>query len=120
MLNPPTPSSMLNSDEEEALSAPKDLSKGYSVELSVYPDDSYTVSEPEPLAEEASEPGEEPDPNAPTADTEPTAEPTGEPEDDGHISDLTSAIKRLLNVIKRNPIGDNSQESFNAGYNQGR
>ena len=93
-MNPP----MNPGIENEPMPQPHDLSHGYTVELSVYPDDTFSVSEPEPLAEEEEE-------HEPDADEE-------------HIHDLTSAIKRLLNVVRRNPVGDNSQESFDQGFKQ--
>jgi len=77
-----------------------DLSQGYTVEFTVHGDGSYSVGKPEPTANEQAE--GEPD-----------------PEESDTIPDLTQALKRLLNVIKQNPVGSNDEESFDAGYQAG-
>ena len=81
-------------DTPEEPEESKDLSQGYCVELYVNADGTYGVGEPEPLAEEQAE-----------------GEATPEA-----IPDLTAALKKLLNVVKSNPIGTDGQAQFDAGY----
>ena len=76
-------------DEEESSG---DLSKGYSITFTVHGDGSYSIGEPSPIADEEA------------------------PEDGDTIPDLTQALKRLLNLIKSNPIGEDAQSQFDAGY----
>lgn len=83
---------------EEPSTSPSDLTKGYCVKLHVYGDGSFGVGEPEPMDDEAE---------------------SNDDGDDAHIPDLTAALKRLLNVVKTNPIGDDEEAQFDAGYAAG-
>lgn len=92
------PAAPVESPEEPT--GPPDLAAGYCIEFYVYGDGTYGVGEPHAIADK------------PDAGAE-------EDNEDTHIPDLTAALKRLLNVVKTNPIGEDENEQFNAGYNAG-
>ena len=88
------PSGMLNESQPENESQ----EGGYCVEFYVYPDGTYGVGKPEPIDHD---------------------EEDEEDEDVQKTPDLTAALKTLLNVVKNNPVGENPQAAFEAGYNSG-
>lgn len=85
--------------EPESEEMPPDMTQGYSVELYVWPDGTYTVGAPEAVSPE---------------DLQAHQDAEGDDQ-----TDLTGALKRLLNVVKNNPVGGNAEEQFAAGYNAG-
>lgn len=76
-----------------------DLTEGYCVKFYVWPDGSYSLGEPVPIDDEEYDANEQSD---------------GE-----HQTDLTSALKRLINIVKQHPVGSNDEEQFSAGYAAG-
>lgn len=89
---------MLDQEEEEK-EISSDTSDGYCVKFYVYADGTFSIGEPEPISEEE---------HAANAESE------GE-----NQTDLTSALKRLLNVVKQHPVGHDDETQFAAGYNAG-
>ena len=88
-------------DDAAAGGDSEDLTQGYVIEISCLPDGTYKVSGPEPLQEEAQEEqGETPD-----------ADDKGE-----DFDSIGAALKGVLQMIKDNPMGDNAQSQFEAGY----
>lgn len=83
------------SQESDIESDPNSIEDGYCVKLYVYGDGSFGIGEPEAIA------------------------PDEEDDEGSHIADLTSALKRLLNVVKQNPVGSDEDAQFDAGYNPG-
>ena len=79
-------------------SEPMDLSAGYCVKFYVYGDGSYGVGEPTELDKE---------------------EQAEEQDEDASIPDLTTSLKRLLNVVKAHPIGESDEAQFDAGFKSG-
>ncbi len=80
-----------------------DLSQGYCLELSVMPDGTFKVSGPEPLEEEAKE--------------EQGAEPGSEEGQD--YDSIGEALKAILQAVRSNPVGGDSNKQFDAGYQAG-
>lgn len=79
---------------EDPITAPT-IEEGYCVKFYAYGDGSYGIGEPEPLT------------------------PEDDDDEGAHVADLTSALKRLLNVVKQNPVGSDEDAQFDAGYNPG-
>jgi len=75
----------------------QDLSKGYCVELEVRPG-GFTISDPQPLDDEADEP----------TDT------------DNEVPTLADAMKHIMMIVKSNPVGADEQAQMSAGYSAGR
>ena len=75
----------------------QDISKGYCVELEVRPG-GFTVSDPQPLDEDADE----------STDT------------DNDVPTLADAMKHIMMIVKSNPVGADEQAHMSAGYSAGR
>jgi len=88
--------------DDESAPAESDLSKGYTIELSVLPDGTYQLSPPEPLEDEAEE--EMGEAGSEVGETFPS---------------IGEALKAMLRMIKTNPVGEDGQAQFGAGYEQG-
>lgn len=82
--------------ETDLESPPTDLQEGYQILFTVTRD-GFSVSEPMPL------------PAVPQSPDTATS-------DEDMVSDLTSAIKHLLAVVKAHPVGEDEHASFAAGY----
>ena len=89
--------------EEAPADAAADLTQGYCIEVSVLPDGTFKVSGPEPLAAEA-------------------AEEQGEAgsEIGQDFDSIGGALKGVMDIVKANPVGDNEQANFEAGYSGGQ
>lgn len=85
--------------ESEIVEPDADMTKGYCVKFYVWEDGTFSIGEPEAVTED---------------EREGNAESEGE-----NQTDLTSALKRLLNVVKQNPVGSDDEAQFAAGYNAG-
>lgn len=78
----------------------RDITHGYQIVIAVTPE-GYRVSDAEPLAAS---------PMMPKAQSEDASE------SEDTIPDLTTALRHVMAVVKANPIGDDAQSQFEAGY----
>ena len=85
---------------DEGETASGDISQGYSLEISVLPDGTFKLGAPEPLEVEAEE------------ETGAPGEELGE-----DFPSIGGLMKALLEVVKRNPVGGDEQQNFEAGFN---
>lgn len=83
------------------------MSKGYCIEISVLPDGTFNVGEPESLEEENEE-------------EQGGAQAEGEGADDDDkgtdYQSVSDMLKGVLKIVQSNPVGDNPQAQFSAGY----
>ena len=94
-------------DDEGSEAAPGsaggDLTQGYVIEVSVLPDGSFNVGDPEPLQEEAEEENGE------------------ETSDSGQsYPSIGAALKQVLLLIQENPVSGNADAQFQAGFSGGQ
>lgn len=95
----PTPGMDSDMDSDDVNSEMDSDRDGYCIKFYVWPDGTFSIGEPQPISDE---------------EADANVESEGE-----NQSDLTSALKRLLNVVKSNPVSGDDEEQFAAGYAAG-
>ncbi len=86
---------LIGEEPSDAEKTPVTQGEGYCIRFCVLPD-GFSVSDPEPLPAVP-----EYQPQDPTAET---------------VPDMTTAIKHLIHVIDKNPIGGDEQAGFDSAF----